>query len=136
MACVSGFEGLRQYAYDDVRGIPTICFGETLGVHRGDHKTTEECRIMLGDRIQEFGSGVDSCVPGPLPDARKAAYTSLAYNIGVGAFCGSSVARKANLGDARGSCDAMLLWNKAAGVPLPGLTNRRQQERALCLEGL
>ena len=135
---VAGFEGLRTSTYFDVGGIPTVCFGETQGIRVGDTFTPEQCRDMLADRIvRDFGPGVDRCVNHPLPPARKASYTSFAYNVGIAAFCRSSVARKENAGDVAGACDALLLYNKitVAGVKVysPGLNNRRVQERELCL---
>ena len=135
---VGGFEGLRQTAYRDVIGVPTICFGETRGVKMGDTKTAEECRAMLAGRLQEFADGVAGCVPRfpDLPPARAAAQVSLAYNIGIGAYCRSSVARLLNAGQDRAACDAFLKWNRAAGVVFPGLTRRRETERALCMDGL
>ena len=136
MGCVAGFEGLRQAAYIDPVGIPTVCFGETRDVKLGDKYTAEECRQMLGTRVLEFGAAVDRCVTVPLMPARKAAYVSLAFNIGEGAFCKSSIARKANAGDPAGSCDAILLYNKAGGVVWPGLVKRRESERQLCMEGI
>lgn len=141
VACVSGFEGLRTTAYFDVGGVPTACFGETRGIRVGDTFSPDQCKTMLVDRVKnEFGPGVDRCIRHPLPPERKAAFVSFAYNAGVPAFCGSSVARKENVGDTRGACDAMLLWNKVriGGVliPSPGLNKRRQQERALCLTGI
>ncbi|AJC78375.1 phage-related lysozyme-like domain-containing protein [Rhizobium etli bv. phaseoli str. IE4803] len=33
-------------------------------------------------------------------------------------------------------CEALLKWNRAAGITFPGLTRRRQKERAFCLEGV
>jgi len=42
--------------------------------------------------------------------------------------------KKANAGDMRGACDSLLLWNKAGGKVVNGLTVRRQKERALCLQ--
>jgi lysozyme len=83
--------------------------------------------------VQEFGRGVDGCIHHQLPPQRKAAYTSAAYNIGVDAFCRSSMARKENAGDVQGACDALLLYVYAKGVKLPGLVKRREQERELCL---
>lgn len=133
---VGGFEGLREYAYRDPVGIPTICFGETRGVKIGDHYTAEQCKTMLGDRLIEFSAGVDKCLPPGVPDKPYMAFVSLAYNIGVGGFCGSTVVRRVKAGDLKGACDAILMWNKARGIPLPGLTKRRQAERAVCLEGV
>ncbi len=137
-ACIAAFEGLRTSAYFDVGGIPTVCFGETRNVNPGDKHTPAQCREMLGDRlVTDFGPAVDRCIRHPLPDTRKAAYVSFAYNVGVGAFCASSIVRKENAGDVRGACDALLLYNKitVAGVRVysPGLNSRRVQERKLCL---
>lgn len=136
VGCVAGFEGLRQAAYIDPVGIPTVCFGETRDVKLGDKYTAEECREMLGDRVQEFGAAVDRCVTVPLAPARKAAYVSFAYNVGTEAFCGSTLVRKANAGDAVGSCNELPRWTKAKGITLPGLVKRREQERQLCMEGI
>lgn len=138
VALVSGFEGLRTYAYRDPVGIPTICFGETRGVKMGDHKTPAECRDMLISRLAEFETGMRKCLASPdtIPDNAYAAFLSASYNIGTGAFCKSSIARKANAGDIRGACDALLAWDKAGGFRLPGLTKRRAKERELCLRGI
>lgn len=133
-SCVTGFEGVRTVAYRDPVGIPTICIGETLGVKMGDTASAQECDMRLAQRLMDdFGPGVDRCIHHALPAARKAAYASFAYNAGIGAFCSSSMARKENAGDVQGACDALLLWNKAHGVALPGLTTRREAERKLCL---
>lgn len=134
-------EGLRQHAYPDpaTKGHPwTVCYGETKGVRKGDFHSKEECRAMLITRADEFGNGVERCTPSArtMPEKRYVAHVSLAYNIGVGAYCKSSVSRLENAGHTRASCDAFLKWNRAAGVVFPGLTRRRQEERGLCLEGL
>ena len=134
--CVGSFEGLRTVAYSDPVGIPTICFGETRGVKLGDKATPAECQWKLQARINEFGSGVDRCVDKPLPAARKAAYTSLAYNIGLSAFCNSTLVKLERAGKPREACDQIPRWNKARGIELPGLAKRRQLERDLCLQSL
>jgi lysozyme len=61
------------------------------------------------------------------------AYVSLTYNIGEGAFCRSTLAKKLNSGDYQGACAEILKWNKFNGKPLNGLTKRRQQEYEKCL---
>lgn len=135
---VGGFEGLRTTAYPDpaTRGHPwTVCYGETKGVKPGDQHTVAECKAMLAASLEEYALGVERCVTTPMTDGAYAAFVSLAYNIGTGAFCKSSVARLQNAGEPRAACDAMLKWNRAAGVVFPGLSRRRQAERALCLKG-
>ena len=138
VGCVAGFEGLRTVAYRDASPaeIWTVCYGETKGITKDSRYTPEQCKEMLGARIEEFGRGVDACVKAELPPERKAAFTSTAYNIGIGAFCKSSIVRKINAGDVRGACDELLRWVKAGGITLPGLVKRREQERQLCLKGL
>lgn len=138
VATVGAFEGLRTYAYRDPVGIPTICFGETRGVKMGDRATVAECKQMLGDRLIEFEMGVRSCLRAPdaVPDGAYAAFISFAYNVGTGAFCGSTLARKVNAGDLRGACNELPKWAKARGIKLPGLVKRREAERQLCLKGL
>lgn len=131
LVIVPASEGLRQYAYRDPVGIPTICFGETRGVKMGQHRSVAECKEMLIPRLEEFHAGVASCVRVPMSDKRTAAMVSFAYNVGVGAFCKSTLVRRLNEGHPR-ACDELSKWNKAGGITLPGLTRRRQEERALC----
>jgi lysozyme len=137
IALVSTFEGLRTVAYRDPVGIPTVCFAETRGVKMGDAYTVQQCKDMLGDRLHEFETGMRACLKSPdaIPDKPYEAFLSFSYNVGTGAFCNSTMARKINAGDIRGACDEFPKWDKAAGIRLPGLTKRRTAERALCVEG-
>jgi lysozyme len=138
MALVAGFEGLRTYAYRDPVGIPTICFGETRGVKMGDRATKAECQALLKVRLLEFEAGVRSCLKAPdrIPDGAYAAVLSFSYNVGVGAFCGSTMRRYLDAGQVRQACDELPRWVKARGITLPGLVNRRAAERKVCLTGL
>ena len=140
VATVGAWEGVRTVAYPDrlAYGIPTVCYGETRGVRLGDRYSLEECQAMLGDGLREFEAGMRACLrePDAIPDGAYVAFLSASYNIGTRAFCGSSMARLANAGDLRGACDALLRWNRAGGRVVKGLTNRREAERKICLEGL
>lgn len=136
---VGGFEGLRQTAYPDpaTKGPPwTVCYGETKGVQRGDRHTVAECKAMLAASLEGYAAGVEQCVTREMPDGPYVGFVSLSYNIGTGAFCRSSVARLWNAGQVRASCDAILKFNRAAGIVFPGLTRRREAERAVCLQGI
>lgn len=139
VALVGSLEGLRQNAYPDpaTRGQPwTICYGSTNGVKPGDHKTIEQCKAMLSLELQTYAKGIEGCTRVPLPDARFVALTSFAYNVGIKAACGSSAVKLINQGKTAEGCEALLKWNRAAGIVFPGLTRRRQKERQFCLEGL
>lgn len=130
---VGTFEGMRTHAYLDSVGVATICEGETEGVHLGQTATLEECKAKLATKLQATAGEVGACLTGRAPTAGEwIAYTSVAYNIGTPAFCGSSMARQYNAGNYGAACDALLLWDRAGGHPLPGLTMRRQQERMYC----
>lgn len=133
-------EGLRQYAYRDPVGIPTICFGSTKGVKMGDTATETQCKAMLSREMLEAIEQVDRCVPG-LPPNVLAAFADAVYNMGTTIACStkdSTAARLLRAGEFIKACNELPKWNKAriAGVlaPLPGLTNRRGLERALCLK--
>lgn len=135
---VGAAEGLRQTAYPDpaTRGMPwTECYGHTgPDVHRGDTKSLAECKTLLLADLDKSADGIESCIHVPMPDARYVAALSLAYNIGTGAFCRSSIVRDLNAGNVKAACDDFLKYNRAAGIVFPGLTRRRITERNLCLE--
>jgi lysozyme len=138
---VAGKQYLR--AYLDIAGVATACDGITPGVRMGQSYTEAQCTAMLEQQLVIHATGVMRCTPA-FDRARHpnqiVAATLLAYNIGVGGYCGSTVARRFNTGNFRGACDAFLMWNKARvnGVlrPVAGLTRRRERERAICLREL
>lgn len=135
-AIIAPWEGMETRAYRDIVGVWTICYGETRGVQPGDTATPAECRARLAVAVGEYEAGIRNCLPRQLPDPTRAAFVSAAYNIGTGAFCRSSMSRRALAGDLRGACEALMMWNRAGGREVRGLTNRRAAERALCLSGL
>lgn len=138
VALVGGWEGLKLYSYRDVIGVWTACYGETRGIKPGMRFTRAQCDTMLIDGLEDFEAGMRACLtrPDAIPEKPYVAFLSLAYNVGAGTFCQSSVARKANAGDLRGACDALMLYVNAGGRRIQGLVNRRTAERKLCLEGV
>ncbi len=138
VALVGAWEGRKLVAYKDIVGVPTVCFGETRGVKMSDAYTKEQCQVMLGDGLVEFEAGMRGCLtePDKVPDGPYIAALSLSYNIGTGAFCRSTVRMRFNQENYRAGCDAFLMWNKAGGRVVKGLTNRRKHERRVCLDGI
>lgn len=132
-------EGLRQIAYRDPVGIPTICFGSTKGVKMGDTATFEQCRDLLTEEMMTAIIQVDRCVPGaPVPVL--AAFADAVYNMGPTIACDRAKSTAARLLADKSwtaACLQLRHWNKArvAGVlvELPGLTKRRKAEEAVCL---
>lgn len=131
------FEGTELTTYRDLGGVLTYCTGATENAQWGKTYTPEQCRAQLDRDLERHAAGIARCVPmDRLTDGQKVAFVDAAYNIGVSAFCGSSMARRANAGDMAGACDALLMWNKVGGKVVRGLTLRRQAEREICLRGL
>jgi lysozyme len=130
------FEGERLTTYRDLGGVLTYCDGATENAQWGKTYTPAECRAQLERDLARHAEGVMACLSVPVTEGQKAAFVDFAFNVGVTAFCHSSVARKTNAGDWRGGCDALLLWNKVGGREVAGLTRRRQREREFCLKGL
>lgn len=95
------------------------------------------CDNLLVDSLITHEQGMRKCLKNPdgLPIEVYVADLSLAYNVGVGAFCSSSIARYQNAGAIRASCDRFPLFNKAGGKVVKGLVTRRAAERALCIKG-
>ena len=127
-------EGLRLEAYRDSVGVPTICYGETENVSMGDKRTLEECNAMFKVKLGTYAYAVDMAIDTPLSAATHAAFTSWAYNVGLGAMKRSTLVKKANAGDMVGACNELLKWKNAGGKPI--LLARRERERKLCLSGL
>jgi lysozyme len=133
---VGQFEGLRTVAYRDIVGVPTACYGETRGIRMGMRFTKAQCDAMLLKGLDEFADKMEACITRPMGDDAYVAFLSLGWNIGPAALCKSSAVRLYNAGDRRASCRAFLMWNKAGGRVVPGLTKRREAERDLCLKGI
>lgn len=136
-------EGTEYKAYRDIAGIWTVCNGDTKDVHPGLVETPEGCRQRLEMQLVAHAKPVMACTPTlaePGRDYQRAAAVSLAYNIGVRAYCHSTADRLFDAGDWRGGCDAFLAFSKARVNgqlrTVQGLLSRRQRERAICLRNV
>lgn len=132
VAFIGPWEGRRYTAYQDIVGVWTICEGHTKGVKAGDVANDAQCDAMTAQDVAEHNAGIRACITRPMPQNVEIAFTSLAFNAGVGAFCGSTALRRYNAGDDSGACDALNMWNRAGNKVVRGLVNRRAAESALC----
>ncbi|WP_176317397.1 lysozyme [Burkholderia vietnamiensis] len=137
---VPKFEGLELVARPDPIGIITACNGDTKDVRTGQRFTPDECRARLEQRLIQHAEPVLKCTPVLQGHTYQlAAAVSFAYNVGAGAYCSSTTAKRFNAGDWKGACRALNeadngrpQWVTAGGRVLPGLVKRRAEERALC----
>jgi lysozyme len=138
---IKHFEGLRLESYQDVAGIWTIGYGHT-GPEVGPNQTISEAEAeqLLRKDLNRFEQGVASMVRVDIDQNQFDALVSLAFNIGLNAFRGSTALRLLNRGDLLGAAEAMTWWNKATinGVKreVLGLVRRRAAEAALFLQNV
>lgn len=137
-ALIESREGVVLTAYRDDAGILTIGVGHTSAagaprVTAGMTITLQEARDILSRDLAIFEAAVNVVVKVPLVQNEFDALVSLAFNIGAGAFKGSTLLRKLNAGDRKGAADQFLVWNKITvgkkKVVSNGLSNRRKAER-------
>lgn len=133
---IMAHEGCVLKAYPDpaTGGEPwTIGVGHTGGVKQGDTCTKEQALEWLRKDAETAERCVNNSVKGNLTQNQFDALCSLVFNIGCGNFGKSSVLREVNAENDMSAASAFLLWNKAAGKVMPGLTKRRQDEMNLFL---
>lgn len=130
---IAELEGFSSTSYQDIVGVWTIGYGETLGITPGMEWSKEEATERLNARLEYFLRGVYLKCPQLFlePPERVAACVSLAYNIGLGAFGASSVCRYTKLREYDKAAKSFLLWNKAGGRVVKGLSLRRLKESKL-----
>lgn len=132
---IKSFEGCKLTAYFCPAKILTIGFGST-GPHvkPGMTITKDQAEELLRSDLRRFEDAVAAAAP-KATDNQFSAMVSLAFNIGIGALQRSTVLRRHLAGDHAGAADAFLMWNKAGGKVLAGLTRRREAEAALYRKG-
>lgn len=145
-AMIAQHEGLVRTTYVDRlgKGQPlTACYGSTVGVVAGKTYSRAECQAMLLRDARKHAEEVQRYLPPGLPDKTAAAFYDFGYNVGAETFRKSSVSRKALAGDLVGACKAIGLYRysngkdcRLAASRCGGIVKRRNDEIALCLEGL
>lgn len=146
-ALIEREEGRVPYVYRDTAGIETFGVGHKLtasardqGLRRYTKASPAPASVVdaiLAEDARAAVAAVDRLRPPvPLSASQRAALASLAFNIGVGAFASSTVARQVNAGNVQAAADAIRLWNKhkdpksgALKVSAP-LAARRERERS------
>lgn len=134
---VKTFEGLRLSAYRDIRGIITVGYGHVApSMTVGESITQEQADAYLQADLDRAAAAVNACISPALNQNQEDSLVSFQFN--TGALKGSTLQRLLNRLDFTGGADQFLVWNKAEIdgklVAVPGLTRRRQAERALFLK--
>ncbi|MCM1155545.1 MAG: D-Ala-D-Ala carboxypeptidase family metallohydrolase [Roseburia sp.] len=127
---IKEFEGCRLEAYKCPAGVWTIGYGHTAGVKSGDKITQTQAEAYLVSDLKKYEEKVNK-YDGKYhwTQAEFDALVSFAYNIGsIDQLTANGTRTKEKI------AASMLLYNKAGGRVLAGLTRRRQKENALFLK--
>lgn len=135
---IASFEGFSSTSYRDQGRVYTIGYGFTT-LHgqpvtaQTPSITKDQAQLELKAKLQIYADQVNKTITVPITQNKFDACCSLCYNIGVGGFAQSTVAKECNAQDFTAAADAFLLWDKVKGQVSQGLLNRRQKERLLFL---
>lgn len=131
---IAYYEGYVPRTYRDSVNVPTACFGHTGDVLANYEYTRAECDKLLAGDVLEALHGIDVCIDKELKPNEWAALTSLAFNVGTGAVCRSTIVRMIKEGKPPAIwCEQFDRWIYAGGKVLTGLIKRRASEKMLCL---
>lgn len=140
-ALIQSFESLRLTAYRCQAGVWTIGWGHTGLVNgkpiaAGVTITQAQAVALLFSDLDAFERAVATLAP-TATDNQFAAMASLAFNVGTGAFGGSTVLRQHRAGRYAAAANAFRSWvhvRQAGKLKVSaGLQRRREVERTLYL---
>lgn len=138
VAFIASKEGFVGHWYQDVADVWTIGFGHAS--KPGEYPTKWAAGITKASAFDLLAAdctiaedAVNAHVKVALTQNQFDALVSFTFNLGGGAFAGSTLLKLLNQGDYQGAADEFPKWCHAAGVTNPTLQQRRSQERAVFL---
>ena len=137
------WEGLITHMYIDSGGAPTIGVGHLLTTSEKtsgkiiidgetckyrDDLTEAQCWALLDQDLDDSEACVNNAVNAELNQNQFDALVSFTFNVGKGAFLGSTLLKVLNQGNYDEVPEQLIRWNKDNGHVVKGLTNRREKE--------
>lgn len=136
LAIIANLEGCRLNPYQCSAGVWTSGIGHTAGVKPTQNISEQDAaRNLIADIIMTERA-VDKCMPVIMPQPVYDAVISLAFNIGSGAACKSTLAYFIRHGEWSQACQQLPRWVYVNGVWNKGLNNRRAVELKHCMKGV
>ncbi len=128
---IKKFEGCRLDAYKCPAGVWTIGYGHTAGVTAGKKISAAQAEAYLRADLEKYEKNVEKYNDRySWAQNEFDAMVSFAYNLGSIDKLTAKGTRTKNV-----IAEKILLYNKAGGKVIAGLTKRRQAERELFLDG-
>lgn len=130
ISLIKKFEVCKLTAYRCPAGVPTIGYGHTAGVRMGQKITQAEAEEYLRQDLSRYEKNVEKYNSRYQWNQNEFdAMVSFAYNLGsIDKLTANGTRSKAVI------AEKILLYNKAKGKTLAGLTRRRKAERELFLK--
>jgi lysozyme len=137
------WEGFKLQVYKDSAGLPTIGVGHlitkseqasgTININGVPVKyagglTQQQVTDLLAQDVVPAQNAVNNGVKVALNQNQFDALVSFTFNVGVGAFTGSTLLKVLNQGQYDQVPTQLLRWTKAGGKVVQGLVNRRNNE--------
>ena len=132
---IKQWEGLRLEAYLCPAKVWTIGYGHTATAKKGMSISEAEAVNLLRGDLAKFQRCVENAITVPLNDNQFAALVSFCFNVGEGAFRGSTLLKKLNAGNYDAVSSELPRWNKIGNKVNNGLANRRAAEAGLWVKG-
>ncbi len=126
---IKKFEGCRLEAYRCPAGVWTIGYGHTVGVQKGQKISAAQAEAYLRADLDKYEKKVEKYADRYRWSQNEFdAMVSFAYNLGsIDKLTANGIRSKTVI------AEKILLYNKAGGKELAGLTKRREAERELFL---
>jgi lysozyme len=143
LSLLEQWEGFKLQVYKDSAGLPTIGVGHLLTrseltsgkiiiagvpVKYSGGLTQQQVTDLLAQDVVPAEQAVSTGVKVALNQNQFDALTSFTFNVGNGAFLGSTLLKLLNQGQYEQVPTQLLRWTRAGGVVVQGLVNRRQNE--------
>ena len=132
---IADYEGCRLQPYQCSAGVWTDGIGNTRGVVPGKTITERQAAGNFITNVLRVEAALARCVAVSMPQQVYDALVSLAFNVGTGNACGSTMVALLKQRRWRDACGQLPRWVYVKGVFNQGLDNRRQREMAWCLRG-
>lgn len=135
LAFVAREEGEVLHTYLDAGGKATIGVGHLLrpGESYPNGITHDQAMVLLSQDIGVAENAINEKVTVTITQNMFDACCSFTFNLGTGAFGGSTLLKLLNAGNFQGAADQFPLWDKVNGVPNAEILGRRNRERVLFL---
>lgn len=135
LALIADLEGCRLRPYQCSAGVWTSGIGHTAGVVPKHDITERQAAADLVSDVLVVERRLAVCAPVVMPQPVYDALVSLAFNVGTGAICRSTMVSYLKRQQWYQACDQLPRWVFINGVRSDGLDNRRQRERTYCMKG-